>query len=211
VTRWAAGGLALALLVGGAHAARAQVVRLGVEAIGLSYVETSSARRADGQGVGGTVSVRWRRFGLDLNGYTATVDSVPGELAKLTMLQGSARLSFRVAPMVAIEVGGERRSIDPALATQDMSAGSIGVLSEAPLTKLGSIWLRGDYLVNPKFSGGGSAGLAVELGLGLGVGTANGRVRVRAEYTFQRVDRTAAGLDVPMQLTVAKIGIDLGI
>lgn len=201
----------LAALLAAAPAAQAQVLRIGIDAVGLSYAETHAARRANGQGVGGLVSVRWRRFGLDLSGYTSTVDSVPGELSKFTMLEGRVRVSYRVVPMVAIEVGGERRKIDPAFATQDVSATTIGVLSEAPLTKLGSIWMRGAYLVNPKFSGGGTAGLAVELGFGVGVGTANGRFRVRAEYGFQRIDRTAAGLDVPIQVSVAKLGVDFGI
>lgn len=50
----------------------------------------------------------------------------------------------------------------------------------------------------------------MELGLGAALGTANGRVRVRAEYEFQRIDREVGRAPVPIQVTVGKLGIDLG-
>jgi hypothetical protein len=50
----------------------------------------------------------------------------------------------------------------------------------------------------------------VEVSLGVGVGTSNGRFRVRADYEFQRIDREVNGVDLPIQLSRATIGVELG-
>jgi hypothetical protein len=67
--------------------------------------------------------------------------------------------------------------------------------------------------VDPEFAapaGGGESGLALEIGLGVAVGTANGRFRVKAESNFQRIDREVNGQDVPVQVTQARLGLELG-
>ena len=65
-----------------------------------------------------------------------------------------------------------------------------------------------------RFSGGGEAGLSVELGFGAAVGTPNGRVRVRADYEFQRIDRKVFPADVeykvPVQTQVGRLGLEVG-
>ncbi len=38
----------------------------------------------------------------------------------------------------------------------------------------------------------------------------NGRFRVRADYEFQRIDREVNGVDLPIQLSRATIGVELG-
>ena len=53
-------------------------------------------------------------------------------------------------------------------------------------------------------------GLSAEVGLGIAVGTANGRFRVRADYEFQRIDRKVDNQDVPLQMSLAKLGLEVG-
>ena len=190
--------------------ASAQTVRIGIHGVGLTHTEITPERRAEGGGVGGLVSVRWRRFGLDLSGYVARMDSVDGGPKLFDLYQGDVRLSYRVATGLALEVGGGRRFIEPDFAAQDVGVTRAGILSEIRLSSLGSVWGRGAYLLAPKFSGGGSAGLAVELGFGAGLGTRNGRFRFRVEYEFQRIDRSVNDVAVPIQTSLAKVGADVG-
>jgi hypothetical protein len=188
----------------------AQTVRLGVHVVGLTHTEIAPERRAEGAGLGGLISVRWRRFGLDLSGHVARLDSVDGGPKLFDLYQGDVRLSYRVATGLALEVGAGRRIIEPDFAAQDVGLTRAGILTEIPLSSLGHVWGRGAYLVAPRFSGGGTAGLAVELGFGAGLGTRNGRVRGRVEYEFQRIDRSVNQVPVPIQTSVGKVGIDVG-
>jgi hypothetical protein len=190
--------------------AAAQTVRIGLHGVGLTHTEIASERRAEGGGLGGLISLRWRRFGLDLSGHVARLDSVGGGPRLFDLYQGDARLSYRVATGLALEVGAGRRKIEPEFAAQDVGLARAGILSEIRLSSLGGVWGRGAYLLAPRFSGGGSAGLAVELGFGASLGTRNGRIRGRVEYEFQRIDRTANGIDVPIQTSLAKVGVDVG-
>jgi len=64
----------------------------------------------------------------------------------------------------------------------------------------------GAYLAAPKFSGGGSAGLAFEIGLGIGVGPQGGRLRFTTDYDFQRIDREVNGAATPIQSLVTRAG-----
>jgi hypothetical protein len=202
--------LATALVLAAGPQVQAQTVRLGVHAIGLTYAEIRAADRVSGAGVGGTLRVRLGRLGADLSGYTARLASADGGGKAFTLLAGDARVHYRVARGLAFEVGWGRRQASPEFAAQDVGFGRAGILSELDLSRIGGVWGRGAYLIAPKFSGGGSAGLALELGVGAGLGTANGRVRGRVEYEFQRIDRTVGGTAVPIQLSLAKLGVDIG-
>jgi hypothetical protein len=206
--RW--GALTVVVLVIVPGAAAAQTVRFGVDAVGISHAEINENRRVDGAGVGGQITVRVGRFGLELSGYTAQMTDTPEGVQEFDLLQGDVRLSFAIAQSLAIEVGGGRRKVDPEFAAQDIGLGRLGIRSEVQLSRIGSLWGRGAYLLRPQFNGGGEAGLAVELGFGAGLGTANGRFRVRVEYEFQRLDREVGTVKVPIQMTVAKFGVDLG-
>ena len=207
--RWALTVVLIGALIGPA-VATAQTVRFGVHGVGISHAEINENRRVDGTGVGGQITVRVGRFGLELSGYTAQMTDAPEGVEEFDLLQGDVRVSFRIARSLAIEVGGGRRKVDPEFAAQDIGWGRLGILSEVQLSRIGSLWGRGAYLLNAEFNGGGDAGLAVELGLGAGLGTANGRFRVRVEYEFQRLDREIGTVKVPIQMTVAKFGVDLG-
>jgi hypothetical protein len=202
--------LVLVLACALAPTARAQKVRVGIHGVSITHTEISKDRRVEGGGIGGLVSVRLGRFGLDLSGHVARLDSVGGGPKAFDELAGDVRVSYRVAQAFAFEVGAGRRIVDPTFAAEDVGLGRAGILSEIPLSSIGSVWGRGAYLLAPKFSGGGSAGLAVELGFGAGIGTRNGRFRFRAEYEFQRIDRTVNNTDVPIQVSTGKVGFDVG-
>lgn len=191
-------------------AAPAQTVRVGVQAVGITYSEIDQGHRAEGGGAGATFSLRWRRFLLDASGMKVRLDPKGYSGPSFDLLQGDVRLSYAFAPAFAVEIGGGRRAVSPEFATQDVGVVRLGLLSEIALSRAASVWARGAYLVNSRFSGGGSADLAVELGLGVGLGTASGRFRGRADFEFQRIDRQVAAAQVPLQMAVGKLGLEVG-
>ncbi len=186
-------------------------LRLGIHSVGMTYTELTDATKSEGVGAGATLQLRWRRFGLE--GLVAKARLKPvnnDELQEYDFVQFDVRLNYWIASIVALEIGGEWWQIDPEFAAQEVGAGRIGIVSRYPLAKISEIWARGAYLINPRFSGGGEAGLAVEVGLGVAVGTSNGRFRVVAESNFQRIDRRVNGVEVPLQLTQARLGVVVG-
>jgi len=189
----------------------AQSLRLGVTSVTLTHTEVSEDLSSVGVGAGGHLGIRWRRFGLEASGFRAEMAPDREDLADFTLTQYDVRFSYWPVSVVAFEFGSGRRLIEPEFAAQDVSAARVGVLSEYPLARMSEIWVRGAYLIDPRFNGGGTAGLALELGLGVAVGTSNGRFRVRADAEFQRIDRTVNGVDVPIQVTIARFGLQLGI
>jgi hypothetical protein len=199
----------LALAAGLPGAAGAQTIEFHLEAVGLTYQEVREGRDALGTGGGAGIVLRVKRFSLDVRGYTAEVEPDSGG-AGYDFRQIDVRASYRVNPFLAVEIGGGRRYVTPEFASQEVGVIRIGVLSENDLTQLAKVWVRGAYLANPQFSGGGTADLAFEFGLGVAVGTANGRFRVRAEYEFQRIDREVDAANVPLQLSLARAGIAFG-
>jgi hypothetical protein len=187
-----------------------RLLRIGAHSVGMTYTELTEDTKAEGVGGGATLQLRWRRFGLEGLVAKARMKPINDGLDEYDFLQFDVRLNYWIASIVAIEVGGEWWSIDPEFAAQEVGAGRIGVVSHYPLANISEIWARGAYLVNPRFSGGGEAGLAVEVGLGIAVGTSNGRFRVVAESNFQRIDRRVNGVEVPLQLTQARLGVVFG-
>jgi hypothetical protein len=206
--RLAALALAASVLV--PAVGHAQTVRIGVFGTALTHTELNQDRRSFGGGGGGTIVVRLGRFGLDLSGFAARLDSAEGGSQKFDMIQGDARLNFLMISGLALEVGASRRRVEPEFAVQDVGLGRIGLLSEIPVSRAGSFWGRAAYLVAPQFNGGGDAGLAFEVGFGAAFGTRNGRFRGRVDYEFQRIDRTVNQQDVPIQVSMARLGIEVG-
>ena len=136
--------------------ASAQRVRIGVYAVGLSHTEISEDRRANGAGLGGTLTLRLGRLGIDLSVHGARLDSSGAGSQSFDLLQGDVRASFRLATGVALEAGAGRRTIDPELAAPDVGLGRVGLLSEIPVSSAGAFWGRAAYLIAPRFNGGGS-------------------------------------------------------
>jgi hypothetical protein len=193
-----------------ATSVQAQKVRVGVHAVGVAHSEITDGRSAEGGGIGGMLSVRLGRFGLDVTGFAARLDSVEGGGDAFDLLQGDVRVNFMMTRGLALEVGGGRRAVEPDFAAAEVALGRVGFLSEIPMSSAGGFWGRAAYLIAPQFDGGGDAGLAFEVGFGAGFGTRNGRFRVRVEYDFQRIDRKVNAIDVPIQVSVGKLGFDLG-
>lgn len=187
---------------------RAQMIRLGVHGVALTHSEINQSLKANGLGVGGVLGLRVGRFAFEARGLWADLDPDRVTVATFTVGQIDGRASVLVARSVALEVGAGRRWIDPAFAAQEVGMIRVGILSEYPLSRIAMVWARGAYLVAPQFSGGGTAGLAVELSLGASIGT--GRLRAMGEYEFQRFDREVERRDVPIQVTIARFGAEVG-
>ncbi len=187
----------------------AQTIRFNFDGVSLTYQEVREGRSSTGQGGGGGIELRVGRFRLDARAYTARLKPDSGG-SEYDFKQVDVRVSYAVTELIALEVGGGRRYVDPENATQEVGLIRIGVLSENQITRIADVWVRGAYLANPRFSGGGSADLAFEFQLGVGLGTANKRFRFHAEYEFQRIDREVGTNDVPIQLSLARAGISFG-
>ncbi len=187
----------------------AQTIRFNFDGVSLTYQEVREGRSSTGQGGGGGIELRVGRFRLDARAYTARLEPDSGG-SEYDFKQVDVRVSYAVTELIALEVGGGRRYVDPENATQEVGLIRIGVLSENQITRIADVWVRGAYLANPRFSGGGSADLAFEFQLGVGLGTANKRFRFHAEYEFQRIDREVGTNDVPIQLSLARAGISFG-
>jgi hypothetical protein len=204
--------LAFVALVVGAGSVTAQSFTVTPQFGLISHSEVSTDLQYDGVGFGGTVGVSWKRFDLDVEGMIGSLDPADGATATesydLKMLD--IRVSYRVVPAVAVQVGASGRTVSPEFAAPDVGYFRIGLKSENALARIARVWVRGGYLVAPQFNGGGSAGFAFDVGLGTWVGTANGRYGVRAEYDFQRIDRSVNDTDVPIQMMIAKVGVQLG-
>ncbi len=187
----------------------AQTLRFNFDGVSLTYQEVREGRSSTGRGGGGGIELRVGRFRLDARAYTARLEPDSGG-SEYDFKQVDVRVSYAVNELLALEIGGGRRYVDPENATQEVGLIRIGVLSENQITRIADVWVRGAYLANPGFSGGGSADLAFEFQLGVGLGTANKRFRFHAEYEFQRIDREVGTNDVPIQLSLARAGISFG-
>jgi hypothetical protein len=187
-----------------------QVVRIGIHSVAMTHTEINENYSAIGVGGAASLALRWRRLGLEVTGLQAAFEPDSVDLGSYDMLQWDVRFSFWVAPIAALEISRFNREVDPEFAAPAVGAVRIGLVSEYPLARIASVSARAAYLLEPKFDGGGESGLALEIGLGVAVGTANGRFRVKAESNFQRIDREVNGQDVPVQVTQARLGLELG-
>jgi hypothetical protein len=203
---------ALALAGSGIGSAQSLEFEITPQVALVSHSEVNSTLQFDGMGFGGAAHVSWKRWGLDVDGLFASLDpddeATATESYDLSMLD--LRVSYRVVPAIAVQVGAAGRTVSPEFAAPDVGYFRIGLLSDNALARNARVWVRGGYLVAPQFNGGGSAGFAFDIGLGTWVGTSNGRYGLRAEYDFQRIDRTVNDTDVPIQMMVAKVGVQIG-
>lgn len=190
----------------------AQTVYASVHGVRVSRGERDEAHQYDGFGFGGTVGASVDKIRLEVSGYMATIEpDDPSLVESVKAKQADVRLSYAVAPAIALQIGASRFKADPEFAIQDVGFVRVGLRSENTLSRLARVWVQGAYLAAPKFNGGGSAGFSFEIGLGTWVGTPDGRFGVRAEYDFQKIGRELSDTEqLPIQAMVARLGVQVG-
>ncbi len=190
----------------------AQSLRLAVGATGVSFSEVSEALQYDGPGGNAMIDFRFGRFMVQGEGYVARLKPDPetGLTEDLDLRQIDVRIAYFISPALAIQIGGSGREAKPENSTTNVGYGRIGLISENRLGSIARIWVRGAYLPNPRFSGGGSADFAFEIGLGTWIVTSNGRFGARIEFDFQRIDRQVNDVDVPQQMMVGRLSFEVG-
>lgn len=190
----------------------AQSIRFAVGISGVSFSEVDENVQYDGAGGSAMIDFRFGRFMIQGEGYIArmTPDPETGSTETVDFRQGDIRIAYFFSPALAIQIGGSGRQAIPEFSTTDVGYGRIGLISENRLGSIARIWVRGAYLPGPKFSGGGTAEFAFEIGLGTWIGTSNGRFGVRIEYDFQRIDRQVNDVSVPQQQMVGRLSLEVG-
>ncbi len=209
--------LAVVLLALAAGGAAAQTFGIGAQGAFGDYREITSDLHYRGAGYGGTASFGFHKLSGDVAVARVSFDPVNGSSAgqSFTATQLDARVRWYVANYVSLEVGMVKRTVDPDFAAQSMGAVRVGARGHYAIGPGADLSLRGNYLAGAKFSGGGSAPLAMELGLGVSVGAQSGRIRLTGDYAFQRVDRRtnpggSGEIKVPIQQALARLGIEVG-
>jgi len=202
--------LALALVVGAAAAA-GQRASLGVQGAFGDYREVDSNLVYRGSGVAGTATLSWHKLGADVAVTRLSYDPHGGAATQsFKSIQVDVHLRWYIANQVSFETGFIKRTIDPDFAAQSMGAVRIGARGLYSIGPGASLALRGNYLADSKFSGGGSAAFGIELGLGISVGRSDARFRVTGDYDFQRVNRKTT-VAVPIQQSLARLGVSVGL
>jgi hypothetical protein len=132
-------------------------------------------------------------------------------LESFTVDQISVRAGVRTVSLVMIEAGYLKRSTAPGRAAQSYSAATLGIRAAYPLAPGADVSLRTAYVAGTGFSGGGSAPFGVELGLSASYGPGSSRLRLTGDFDFQRIDRRTdqdgGQLSVPIQSSVARLGV----
>jgi hypothetical protein len=157
----------------------------------------------------GRIALRAEASHLSLDPTGDASNSLEG----FTADQFSVRLGVRTYSVVAVEAGWFRRSIAPSRAAQSYSALTLGLKAAYPLAPGADIGLRTAYVAGSDFTGGGSAPFGIELGLAAAYGPGSGRFRVTGDFDFQRIDRrtdqNGTRLSVPIQSSMARVGLEV--
>jgi hypothetical protein len=198
---------ALALLVGaGSSGAAAQEVRATAFGAAVTNAEVEDTRQARGLGGGIGAEVTFRRFRAEVSYLHAALEADYSIQPDYNLDQLDLSLSWFWRPYLAAQIGAARRFTSPEFVAQEVGLFRIGVLSETRLARIAGIWARGAYLPLTRYSGGGSAGLGLELGLGVDLGSPEGRFAGFAAFAYQRLDRNAAA-EAPLQFSVGQAGV----
>ena len=201
-------GLALVAVAG---PLAAQQVNVGVQGVFADYRELGPALSYNGGGLAGIAELNWHKFSGDFQVAKINFNPSSGSAAtdKFTSTQFDAHLRWFLASGISLETGYTKRSISPDFTTQNFTAIRAGVRANYGLGPGANLLLRGNYLAAAKFSGGGTAPFALELGLGISVGAGSGRWRITGDYEFQRIDRKTS-VKVPIQQALARVGAAIG-
>jgi hypothetical protein len=193
--------------------ALAQRLTIGVAGAGGDYREASNDLRYEVSGLGGTAALTVGGFAAEGTALALTYRPAGGSAAaeefKATQFDGYLR--YRVYRSVSLEAGVAYRKVDDEFKAQSAAAVRIGAHSAVALGPGAGAAVRVNYLAGAKFSGGGRAPLALDVGLSFFYGFGSGRVRVTGESQFQRYNRTvdagSADRDVPLQQLLGRLGL----
>lgn len=205
--------LTLALIL--VRGADAQRFVIGVEAAAGSYQEQGPSLAFSGWGPALSITGSWRHFGVALNAtrisFSPTAAAAAAQPFDLTQFDGRAR--WDVSATWSLEAGYQLRTVSPTEAAQEMRMLPVGARVGFPLAPGARIAAHADYLAAARFSGGGRAPFALELGLSASYSPGAGTLRFTADFAFDRLDRqtSAAGgtLNVPIQSSIGTMGIAL--
>jgi len=203
----------LVLLLGAAAAPLpAQRFVFGLAGVGGDYREATNDLRYDVSGLGGTAVLTLGRFAAEaaVMGLTYEPNQSGTAADKFEATQFDGYLRYRVLRWASLELGVTNRDVKDEFRAQSAAAFRIGVHSAAALGANGGVAARVNYLAGAKFSGGGSAPFAMDVGLSAYYAFAKGRLRITAESQFQHFNRTVdvgGTQDVPIQQVLGRLGL----
>lgn len=183
-----------------------QAIRLNGFGVAATSAEIEEVRQTRGLGIGIGATAEWDRWGLEARYYHAGLQADFSVQPDYDVDQVDLTGTWFWRSYLAPQLGVARRFVSPELAAQEVGFVRLGVLSEVRLARIAGLWVKGAYLPFSRFSGGGSAGLSLEVGLGVEVGAATDRIQGFAGFEYQRIDREAAA-DVPLQFSLGQLGI----
>jgi len=191
----------------------AQRFVIGVAGAGGDYREVSNDLRYRVSGVGAMAMFAAGRVAAEVSatGLTYTADG-PNATRDFKAVQFDGYLRVLLVRGVSVETGLTNRQVDAEFEylAQSAAAVRLGLYSAVDLGRDAGAQVRVNYLAGARFSGGGTAPLAVDVGLGFYYGVANGRLRLTGESQFQRFNRTidpgGVKRDVPIQQIIGKLG-----
>jgi hypothetical protein len=207
----------LAALIGLVLAATpvsAQQITLGAEFAFSDYREQADFLHFQGIGPAALLKVEYGRFTLRADAWHLSMDpsgDAATGLEPFTADEIDLRLGVQAVSVVTVEAGYTRRSVSPSRGAQSYSAATLGFRATYPLAPGAEVSLRTSYVAGTDFTGGGSAPFGIDLGLSAGFGPGSGRYRLTGDYGFQRIDRrtdqNGTQLKVPIQSSVARLGV----
>ncbi|HUO51795.1 MAG TPA: hypothetical protein VMT93_04690 [Gemmatimonadaceae bacterium] len=211
----AAAATALLLATPLAAPAAAQRFSVGVGAANGTYQEQGDALAFTGWGPEITATAAAARWQLWMNllriSYKPTSGSAGAEPFDLTLFDGRVRYAFDST--WSAEIGYQQQNVAPSDAAQQVRVIPVGGRVGFTLAPGARISANVDYLAAARFSGGGSAPFAMEVGLQAYYAPGAGALRFTVGYAFDRIDRqtTSAGgtLPVPIQSSVVQLGLAL--
>jgi hypothetical protein len=192
----------------------AQQVSVGGGYAFSDYREQAAFLHFRGFGPAGSVSVERGRLGVHVDGwhlnFDPTGDAAAG-LESFTLDEIDLRVGVRMVNTLALEAGYIRQEVSPSRAAQSFSGATFGVRGWYSLAPGASVALRTAYVAGSDFTGGGSAPFGISLGLSAAYGPGSGRFSVTGDYRFERIDRhtdqSGSRLSVPIQSSVARLGL----
>lgn len=199
-------------LLGNAESLSAQQIRVTPMVVSMNHSEIGEELEFAGTGIGLAGSYRTGRFGVFAEGMLTSLKSGDNAVTESSydVQLWDLRATYRLIPGLDAVVGAQARRVRPEFEAQDVGLLRIGLASDAQISRLADLGVRAAWLPYSRFNGGGDAGFGFEVGLGVTVGRADARYRALMSYDFQRIDRTVNGVDVPMQMMIARLGFQMG-